>query len=177
MEIAKKYLPRYTYRDYKNWEGDWELIEGIPYAMSPSPLAKHQRTLLELGRAIQEKLDKCKNKCFVYPELDWIVDEHTVVRPDISILCKEIEDYIREVPEVIIEIVSESSAERDERIKFELYEREGVKVYILVYPNLKKVRAFHLVNGKYRKFFDSDTGNLEFKVKDCSVIVNVGRLF
>ena len=31
--LAEKYLPHYTYKDYKNWEGRWELIEGIPFAM------------------------------------------------------------------------------------------------------------------------------------------------
>ena len=30
-------LPHYSYQDYRRWEGDWELIEGIPYAMTPSP--------------------------------------------------------------------------------------------------------------------------------------------
>lgn len=37
-----KYLPKYTYDDYKNWEGKWELIDGIPYAMSPAPRIEHQ---------------------------------------------------------------------------------------------------------------------------------------
>jgi hypothetical protein len=42
MSLAEKYLPYYTYEDYKQWEGNWELINGIPYAMAPSPLKKHQ---------------------------------------------------------------------------------------------------------------------------------------
>ena len=33
--------PHYTYDDYKNWQGDWELIRGVPYAMAPSPLKTH----------------------------------------------------------------------------------------------------------------------------------------
>lgn len=36
-------LPYYTYDDYKSWEGRWELIHGIPYAMSPYPTLKHIR--------------------------------------------------------------------------------------------------------------------------------------
>ena len=42
MAIAQKYLPNYTYADYCQWEGQWELIEGIPYAMSPLPIIIHQ---------------------------------------------------------------------------------------------------------------------------------------
>ena len=37
-----EYLPYYTYEDYKHWEGRWELIYGIAYAMSPMPMIKHQ---------------------------------------------------------------------------------------------------------------------------------------
>ena len=35
----------YTYDDYIHWEGDWELIDGIAYAMAPSPLKSHQNLL------------------------------------------------------------------------------------------------------------------------------------
>jgi hypothetical protein len=37
-----KYLPSYTVEDYNRWEGDWELIDGIPYSLSPSPIGNHQ---------------------------------------------------------------------------------------------------------------------------------------
>ncbi len=37
-----KHIPQYTYSDYKLWKGDWELIEGYPYAMGPSATGKHQ---------------------------------------------------------------------------------------------------------------------------------------
>jgi hypothetical protein len=36
MSIADKYRPQFTYEDYSLWEGRWELIDGMPYAMSPS---------------------------------------------------------------------------------------------------------------------------------------------
>lgn len=35
-------IPRYTYDDYKQWEGQWELISGVAYAMSPAPMIEHQ---------------------------------------------------------------------------------------------------------------------------------------
>jgi hypothetical protein len=34
-------LPRYKFADYIKWEGNWELIDGIPYAMVPAPARKH----------------------------------------------------------------------------------------------------------------------------------------
>ncbi len=177
MNLAKKYPPSYTYEDYKLWEGDWELIEGVPYAMAPSPFGKHQRVAFEFARQLGEQLEHCPDRCFVYPELDWIVSEDTVVRPDIMVVCKEIEEYLRETPELVVEVVSPSTAQKDEKLKYELYEREGVKTYVLVYPDLKKVRAFRLVRSRYRKFFDSDEGELELKIKDCTLKIDVGRLW
>lgn len=37
FEITIQDIPHYTYQDYEKWEGDWELIRGIRYAMSPAP--------------------------------------------------------------------------------------------------------------------------------------------
>ena len=177
MNLAKKYPPSYTYEDYKLWEGDWELIGGVPYAMAPSPFGKHQRVAFEFARQLGEQLEHCPERCFVYPELDWIVSEDTVVRPDIMVVCREVEEYLRETPELVVEVVSPSTAQKDERLKFELYEREGVKTYVLVYPDLKKVRAFNIVRSRYRKFFDSDEGELELKIKDCTLKIDVGRFW
>jgi hypothetical protein len=38
----------YSYDDYKTWKGDWELIDGIPLAMSPVSMIKHQSIGQEL---------------------------------------------------------------------------------------------------------------------------------
>ncbi|WP_301924323.1 hypothetical protein [Ferruginibacter sp.] len=38
MSSAVKILPHYTYEDHCQWEGRWEIIEGIPFAMSPAPV-------------------------------------------------------------------------------------------------------------------------------------------
>ncbi len=43
MSNPVKILPHYTYDDWVKWEGQWELIDGFPYAMSPMPVPEHQR--------------------------------------------------------------------------------------------------------------------------------------
>jgi hypothetical protein len=48
MSLVYKILPHYTYEEFCQWEGRWEIIEGIPYAMSPSPVPKHQRVANEI---------------------------------------------------------------------------------------------------------------------------------
>ena len=57
MSLALKYPPRYTIKDYLTWEGDWELIEGIPYALA-SPSFKHQRIVGKIFRYLDEALEK-----------------------------------------------------------------------------------------------------------------------
>ena len=174
--LIEKYIPRYTVEDYKCWDGDWELIDGIVFAMTPSPSGKHQKISARISQLLLNELDKCE-KSNVYIELDWIVNENTVVRPDISITCKEIEKFMKSPPKVIFEIVSKTTVIRDEKIKYELYKEEKVKYYVLVYPELKKVRAFRLLKDKYDKFFDDEEGNLMLEVCNCPMKIDVEKIF
>ncbi len=151
--MTARYIPRYTYEDYKQWEGDWELIDGVPVAMAPSPVSEHQLLLSRLAQALENGLEECE-ECYVVVEEDWIVDIETVVRPDISVVCGKLQDFIRKPPHIVVEIVSSSSAYKDERVKFELYEAEKVTYYILVYPKECKARIFTFRDGKFDKVGD-----------------------
>ena len=177
LNLVANSLPRYTFEDYKQWEGDWELIEGIPVAMAPSPFGIHQKTIAEILTQIINQVKNCPDRCYVYPELDWIIDEETVVRPDIVVICKQIEEYLKEAPEVVIEVVSKSTAQKDEIVKFSLYEREKVNYYVLVYPNIKKVRIFALKEERFAKVFDGESGQFEFVLKNgCTFLINIDEL-
>jgi len=46
--MALAYQEYYTFEDYQQWEGDWELIEGMPYAMAPSATVTHQTVGLNI---------------------------------------------------------------------------------------------------------------------------------
>ncbi|MBX9785546.1 MAG: Uma2 family endonuclease [Chitinophagaceae bacterium] len=86
-------IPRYTYEDYKLWEGDWELIKGYPYAMSPSPKRKHQQYGKNFVAATENllKSKSVKCNCNVYYELDWVISNDTVVCPDLMIVSGNFE--------------------------------------------------------------------------------------
>jgi hypothetical protein len=56
MGHAQRILPSYTYDDYAHWEGRWELIDGIPFAMSPLPSPKHQRIASELRFQLRDAI-------------------------------------------------------------------------------------------------------------------------
>lgn len=151
MSIAEKYRPHYTYDDYRLWEGKWELIGGIPYAMSPAPNKRHQWIASRLTILFGNALFDCK-QCKIYQPIDWKITEDTVVQPDLTIVCKPFNNinFLDFPPSLVVEILSTSTAQKDRREKFELYESQEVKYYLIIDPSFKKAEVFELVNKKYK---------------------------
>lgn len=149
------YIPTYTIKDWKLWEGDWELIKGSPVAMSPAPFNKHQLMGTELltyfNIALKQQPSSCN--CRVLYEQDWIIDDTNVVRPDILITCDKIDPdgHITKPPALIVEIFSKSTQLKDRNTKFQLYEFCGVKYYLMADPDSGAVEVFERVDNKYRE--------------------------
>jgi len=51
-------IEHYTYDDYVQWEGDWELMDGIPLAMSPAPTRKHQSIAGKIFNLIENQIEE-----------------------------------------------------------------------------------------------------------------------
>ena len=153
-QIPVEWLPHYTYADYEAWEGDWELIYGIPYAMSPSPKRKHQQTERKCIRILEDALlaDAGCIDCEVYHSLDWIVNENTVVRPDVMIVCGEFEDdFLRFPPSLVVEITSKRTQMADWNVKFKVYESQHVPYYLIADPTKKVTEIYTLVGNVYQR--------------------------
>ncbi len=152
MAVRHIHIPKYTYEEYKTWKGDWELIDGFPYAMS-SPSKLHQDFAMSLIYDLESGIRKssfCKNRCKLYYELDWIINNETTVRPDIALVCNVNSDtFITQVPVLIVEILSKSTAYNDQIIKKELYAEQGVKYYFIASPETSKIDKYILVNEEY----------------------------
>lgn len=176
--IRSELLPHYSVADYRLWEGDWELVEGIPYAMVPSPTVTHQRTALKIARQLDELLESC-DSCQVLHETDWIVADDTVVRPDVMVVCGDITgDYPTQPPPLIFEIISPSTAVKDEQLKFELYQREGVRWYVLVYPDGRKARIFRFEERRTVEERDVSLDRQRFEPEDdCHFEFDFGRIW
>ena len=142
--FAKKYLPNYTYLDYEKWEGRWELIDGIPFAMSPAPSIKHQRISAKLARYFDESLENC-DACFVSLPINWKIKENLVLQPDIVVICTEASgNYLETVPDLVVEILSPSTAHKDRHLKYEIYQSQGVRYYLIVNPKTDMIEVFVL---------------------------------
>lgn len=161
-------FPRYSYDDYRHWEGKWELINGIAYAMSPMPILKHQKITNKIGRQLDEIFDECKN-CQVLQPVDWKIDEHTIVQPDNLVICHtpKNEYYLTKAPEIVFEVLSKSTAKKDLGIKFDLYEKEGVKFYFIINPDDEVAKVYKLKEGRYIKIGDFSDEILDFSIDKC----------
>ena len=152
MASAPRYRPHYTVADYVLWEGDWELWNGTAVSMSPSPLAPHERAVARLVFQIEGALLSQGCRCSTYAGLDWIVSDDTVVRPDVMVVCGDQPGrHLERPPSLAIEVLSESTAEKDRTAKRTLYESAGIGHYLLVDPVAKTIEWLFLgEDGHYR---------------------------
>ena len=173
--MAVKDIKFYTYEDYKKWEGNWELIDGIPYAMALAPLPRHQIIVGRVFKELQDSLN-CENcEVFIVP-VDWKIDEYNVVQPYISIFCEDWEDksYLTSTPPIVVEVLSLSTIFKDLNTKYKLYEKAGVKYYVIINPENKEVKIFE--NKKEFKEVNFDK-KFKFKWNDCSAKINFEKVF
>jgi Uma2 family endonuclease len=173
-------LPHYTYDDYVQWEGRWEIIQGIPYAMTPSPARKHQYLNTKIVIQLGNLLENCEN-CRVYIPIDWQITEDTVVQPDVLVVCDENpEDTKLTVPPVIVfEILSPSTSRKDKVLKYRLYQNAGVKYYCIVDPVTSSAEVFTLgeKEKEYHRAGEFQEGGISFDIGKCSFTFDFGKIF
>ncbi|NJN25003.1 MAG: Uma2 family endonuclease [Cyclobacteriaceae bacterium] len=153
----------YSYADYLSWKFSErvELIRGKIFRMSPAPTLLHQEVssslMIQIGQFLKH------NPCRVFhapfdvrlalkSQADEKVD--TVVQPDITVVCDEIKLDSRGchgAPDLVVEIISPSSADKDLHEKYDQYEAAGVREYWVVFPQEGSITQFVLNNdGNYQ---------------------------
>ncbi len=145
-----------TYEDYVSFSDDGkrhELIDGEHY-VTPAPLTKHQRISSNLLAAIHHHCQHTKHGRVFSAPTDVVFTETDVVQPDLLYIATErghliTRENIQGSPDLIVEILSDSTRRRDERLKRNLYEQHGVKEYWIVDPELDSVKLYCLHNGHY----------------------------
>ncbi|WP_457595747.1 Uma2 family endonuclease [Hydrogenimonas sp.] len=172
-------MPHYTYDDYKGWEGGWELIDGIPYNMAPAPYPKHQWLVAHIWRELDANLDCSDETCTVYlAPIDWKIDETTVVQPDVALFCEAPgKPYFSHTPPIVVEVLFLSTALKDMTTKKALYERAGVRHYLIADPDRKHIDHFELVGGAYHyrgRFRDE---RIELAAQECRSAIDTEVLF
>lgn len=148
---------KYTVDDYMM------LHEGAPFqlinfelVMSPSPTPFHQSICLRLSAIFLNYLDSTGNGGIVLPApMDVKFDDGNVLQPDVLYISAErkselVKERIEGAPDLVIEILSPSNAYYDLRQKKDIYEKYGVKEYIIVDPMAFTFESYMLKDGTYQ---------------------------
>jgi len=163
--LKSKTKIKFTYEDYKSLPESetkrYELLEG-ELIMVPSPNEYHQRISGNL-EFILRAFVKDKNLGRIYDApFDVAFSGEDVVQPDILFVSKErfqiiTDEEILGAPDLVVEILSPATAERDRTYKRTLYARYGVHEYWIVDPEKKTIEVLSIgkvgfeTSGMYRK--------------------------
>lgn len=161
MSLALKGTTYHCYGDYLAWPSDmrYELIDGEAYMMVPGPDLPHQEVAGEIY--LQARLALAGKPCraLIAPldvrlpkgdEADERID--TVLQPDVMVVCdpaKLDRRGVRGAPDWVVEVISPSTASRDQIKKRRVYERHGVREYWLVHPVDRVLTVYRLSHGVY----------------------------
>lgn len=160
--VMKKEETGYTIRDIEALPENEraELIDGKIYWMA-TPTTTHQRILnflnFEFYRYVKEKQGDCE--VFISPFAVYLNETSTYVEPDLVVVCDR--DRIDEKgchggPDLVIEIVSESSRRLDYVIKLFKYRMYGVREYWVVDPAMNRVQVYDLAKDNLREYTLTD---------------------
>ena len=148
---------RWTIEDYQSLDDDerYEILRGR-LIMVPAPNPAHQRVITRLGTLLDQYIfSNDLGVCFHAP-FDVYLSKDTVVQPDFTFVSNErVEDVIDsrgavEAPDLVIEVLSPSTASRDRGIKRAIYASAGLPWLLLVDPEGLTVEVYHLnEDGEY----------------------------
>lgn len=163
---AFKHEEIFTYADYLKWDTEerFELYSGIPVMMSPAPKSEHQKITLNIASELRALFKGKESPCqvFVAP-YDVVLPEENesensatnVVQPDVLVVCDKNKITPRNclgAPDLAVEVLSPSTALNDQKYKYELYQKHGVKEYWIADPEAGFLIRYILDDaGKYQR--------------------------
>lgn len=156
----EKWQGEYTVEDYFAVpEGKRvELIDGVIYDIG-TPKLIHQKLCTLIERELDSFIKKKGGLCVsfgapVSTQLD--CDNKTMLEPDITVVCdrsKLREMFVYGAPDMVIEVLSRSTAKRDKTIKREKYQNAGVREYWIVDPKKKRIYVYHFEKEDFSRLY------------------------
>ena len=147
----------WTYEDYARLPDNgfrYEVIDGA-LVMSPAPLMGHQLISAALMSAMRAYVRRHRLGIIVAAPVDVLLGGRaTPVQPDIVFVTRDRlpivgRERIEGTPDLVVEILSRSTAARDRGLKFDLYAATGVREYWLVDPEERTLEVFVLRGQAY----------------------------
>lgn len=174
-----------TYDDYREMPDDgnqYQIIGGELY-MTAAPFSRHQQTVRNIFRIIDEYTVQNDLGETYFAPFDVVFSMVDVVQPDILFVAKErlaiiSEKNIVAAPDLIVEVLSDSTKNIDRNPKKNLYATQGVKEYWIADPEAQTIEQFILKNGKLELNAKADRNNPEFKcVLMKGMTVNLTKVY
>jgi len=155
--VIEKQARRWTYEEYCKLDDDqrYEIIGGN-LLMAPSPDVWHQDWIGNLYVLLRQQITRSKaGRLFIAP-FDVVFDSENTVQPDLVFVAVANIGIIERraifgAPDLLVELLSPSSIQRDRRDKKALYARFGVKEYWIGDPANKSMEILTLQGGRYHR--------------------------
>jgi Uma2 family endonuclease len=159
MNILEKKI---SYQEFRQMEFDdsddawYELING-ELVRKQSPTLDHQLVSSEIEFQLMAFSKKTNAGKVLHAPMDVVLDDNNAYHPNIFFVKKERyfifdeqEKVVIGAPDLVIEILSKSTAADDKGSKKDNYELHGVREYWLVDPIRKSIEVYALVNERFK---------------------------
>ncbi len=168
MSLPERKHSGYTLEDWKHWDGRWELINGDAYDMTPAPSTEHQMISSNLHAVIWNALAEAKQKagggdCRIFAAPTDVYLDSGVLQPDLLVVCDPAKITPRGIegpPDLVVEILSPSTASKDWSHKRWAYAAAGVPEYLIVDPDERFGLLLTLEAGRYEETSRADWGGI-----------------
>ena len=147
--MAPQTATRITYKELAELPEDgklYELIEG-ELILNPTPVTRHQRIAFNIAWDLKAYFkEHGGGEAFITP-YDVVLAEDVVLQPDVLVVRNERmsivgEKNIQGAPNIVVEVLSDSTRRRDLNVKRKLYERYGVDEYWIADPAVDVVTIY-----------------------------------
>jgi len=129
----------YSLEEWETWDGRWELIGGVAYDMTPSPSYEHQEVSASLLSSLYRALKAHRADCR---------DGHC------QVLAAPVDVFLPSgvfAPDLVLEILSPSTAGKDHSTRRRRYESAGIPEYLIVDPDERIGLLLRLNYGRYQE--------------------------
>lgn len=157
MAVVVDRRTKLTYEDYLQFPEDGrrhEIIDGDHY-VSAAPFVAHQRVSRNLMVHLHRHFHRTGLGEVLHAPVAVVLSQSDVVEPDLVVVLAEHAARIRReriegAPDLVVEILSPSTAYRDRGLKLDLYQKAGVSEYWIVDPERRVVQQYVLTDGVFR---------------------------
>lgn len=149
-------IPKLTFEAFRQLPNDgkrYELIRGYVHFL-PTPSVRHQTVLCNLSRSLGSYLSGNRSGEVLFAPLDVLLNEDTALQPDLIFVCNACagimqENWIAGAPDLVVEVLSPSTAAYDRATKLPIYADAGVPEVWLIDSHAKTVEVLKLQGKKY----------------------------